>query len=142
VASFSHDSYSFPLGLGLIALSFIRFVPLGTECRDGLLLSTMSLEVVCHFTPCACLVVPSSIPNIFRYGVVSFITVRMYYLLFVGSCLFLRPCFHTGYLRLSLIGGLFFRRIPFGGSCISLCWSPVFGFSTYQCPRGFALSMS
>jgi len=52
----------------------------------------------------------------FTYVVVSFEPVCMYYLLFVCSCLFPRPHFLMEYLRLSLLGGLFFRSIPFGGS--------------------------
>jgi len=40
----------------------------------------------------------------------------------------------AGYLRLSLIGGRLLNCIPFGGSCIALCRSSGFQFSTDQCP--------
>jgi len=76
-------------GLGGDRVFIWCLLPFGTERHDRLLFSTMFPEVFYHFTLCTCLVVPSSIPNIFRYGVMSFIPVRMYYLFFVGSCLFL-----------------------------------------------------
>ena len=115
LASFGHNSYSVSLVFGLIALSFICLVPFGTQCCDRLLLSTMFPEVVCHSTSCACLVVASSILNLFWYGVVCSAPVIMYYFLFVSSCLFLWPLPPMGYLRLSLIGGPFFCRIHFVG---------------------------
>jgi len=111
-------------------------------CRNGLLLSTIFPEVVCHSTSCASRVISSSINNIFRDGVVSFVPVGVYYLFLIGSCLFFRPLLLlSGYLKLEHIGRPSFSRIPFGGSWIVLCRSPVFWFSTYRCPRGFALSV-
>jgi len=111
-----------------MALWFICLVPLGTECRDGLLLSTMFPEVVCHSASCASLVISSSVNNIFRDGVVSFVPVCVDDLFLVGSCLVLRPRFRTGYLRLSLIDGPLSAVYLVGGLELLFvgAWSSVF----------------
>jgi len=142
LALFNHKSYPFSLFWLLIVFSFVHFIPFGTKSRNSLLFSTVLPQVVCHSTSCASNVISSSINNILRDYVVSFVPVCMYYFFFVDSCLFLWPLPLTRYLRLSHIGGSCLRRISFRGSRISLCLSPVFHFLTYQYPRGFALSVS